>query len=318
MQWLSTVDGSFEQYVERYRPYVIEMTQSFSGKVGHLLSSVDSFRGAEVATLLQIDALYPKRFDACSSGEQQIVRVAYALLNRPDSIVLIEPFRHLDQFRREHLEMLLRRISGIGVQIGYTERAKEPTGEATFTFNESKTPPSIDATDVSYRHPLQATYAIDHVTVQMNEPGLTVCIGTNGSGKSTLLELLARSRRPLQGRVKKGERAVYLPANPEVGPFPQEGKRRVAQLQYVLDDPSSVLLLDEPTVDLMRGERDAFLDALQQKAKSARVICATHDMGLIQIATDVIYLASGQVVFQGDWNLFQDRSTLWSHTSSPS
>ena len=124
MQWLSTVDGSFEQYVERYRPYVIEMTQSFSGKVGHLLSSVDSFRGAELATLLQIDALYPKRFDACSSGEQQIVRVAYALLNRPDSIVLIEPFRHLDQFRREHLEMLLRRISEIGVQIGYTERAK--------------------------------------------------------------------------------------------------------------------------------------------------------------------------------------------------
>lgn len=318
MQWLSYVDGSFERFVERYRPRVIEMNQSFSGKVGHLLSSVDPFRGAEIATLLQIDALYPKRFDACSSGEQQIVRVAYALLDRPDSIVLIEPFRHLDSFRREHLKMLLRRISGIGVQIGYTERAKESSGEMTFTFNESTTLPSIDATDVSYRHPLQATYAIDHVTVQMNEPGLTVIVGTNGSGKSTLLELLARSRRPLQGRMKRGERAVYLPADPEVGPFPKAEKRRVAQLQSVLHDPSGVLLLDEPTVDLTSGERDAFLEALQQKAKSALVVCATHDMELIQTATDVIYLANGQIVFQGDRILFQDRSTLWSHTSSPS
>ena len=318
MQWLSTADGTFEEYVERYRPRVIEMNQPFSGKVGHLLSSGDPFRGAELATLLQIDALYPKRFDTCSSGEQQIVRVAFALVDRPESIVLIEPFRHLDQFRKEHLEMLLRRISGLGVQIGYTERAREQSGDVTFTFTESNRAPIIDAQDVSYRHPLQAVYAIEDVTIQMNEPGLTVCIGTNGSGKSTLLELLAKSRRPLKGRVKRGERAVYLPAEPEYGPFPKEERRRVAQLQAVLHDPSSVLLLDEPTVDLTGQEREAFVEAVRQKAETARVVCATHDMELIDRSTDVIYLASGRVVFHGTRSLFQERSTLWSLTSSPS
>ncbi|WP_215142752.1 ATP-binding cassette domain-containing protein [Exiguobacterium qingdaonense] len=316
MQWLSTVDGSFEKYVERYRPRIIEMNQPFSGKVGRLLSSVDPFRGAELATLLQIDALFPKRFDTCSSGEQQIVRVAHALVDRPDSIVLIEPFRHLDQFRREHLQMLLRRISGLGVRIGYTERAHEQSGDVTFTFTESHLKPTIEAKDISYRHPFQAVYAIEDVTIQMNEPGLTVCVGTNGSGKSTLLELLAKSRRPLKGRVKRGERAVYLPAEPEYGPFPKEERRRVAQLQAVLRDPSSVLLLDEPTVDLTSRERKAFVETVRQKAETARVVCATHDMELIERATDVLYLASGRVVFEGERSLFQERSTLWSHTSS--
>lgn len=317
MQWLSTFDGSFEAYIERYRPQVIRMDQPFSGKVGHLLSGVDSLRGAELASLLQIDGLYPKAFDACSSGEQQIVQVAHALLNQPESLVLIEPFRHLDQFRREHLEMLLRRITDLGVRIGYTERAQESSEDIQITFRQSETIPRIDATDVSYRHPLQATYAIEEVTVQMTEPGLTVCIGTNGSGKSTLLELLARSRRPLHGRVKRVERAAYLPAETEYGPFPKESNRRIAQLQAVLNDPASVLLLDEPTVDLTNEERTAFLEAVLKKSESARVLCATHDLALVDQATDVIYLASGRVVFQGERSIFQERSTLWSHTSSP-
>lgn len=318
MQWLSTVDGSFEKYVERYRPRVIEMNQPFSGKVGHLLSSVDPLQGAELATLLQIDALFHKPFDACSSGEQQIVQVAYALLDRPESVVLVEPFRHLDKFRREHLEMLLHRISRLGVRIGYTERAEETSGEMTFTIRQSNSTPNLDASNLAYRHPLQATYAIDDVSIRLNEPGLTVCIGTNGSGKSTLLELLARSRRPLRGRVKRGERAVYLPAEPEYGPFPKEKRRRVAQLQAVLEDASSVLLLDEPTVDLTSGERTAFMEALLQKAESACIVCATHDEALIDCATNVIYLANGRVVFEGERSLFQERSMLWSHTLSPS
>lgn len=318
MHWLSSIDGSLEAYVERYTAQIVHVHQPFAGKVGHILSSVDALRGAEIASLLQIDALYQKRFDECSNGEQQVVRVAYALVSRPDAIVLIEPFRHLDVFRREHLEMLLRRIHALGVRVAYTERAQENVSGVVFPFTPSTSRPLIDLSEVSYRHPLQAAYAVEEVTFQTNDPGLTVCIGTNGSGKSTLLELMARTRRPLHGKVRRGERTVYLPADPSYGPYPEADHRRVEQLIAVLTDDSSVLLLDEPTVDLTNSERRSFLETLLKKAETARVVCATHDPQLIQAATDVLCLASGKVVYQGTQSTFQERSTLWSHTSSPS
>ncbi|WP_214824189.1 ATP-binding cassette domain-containing protein [Exiguobacterium algae] len=318
MRWLSSADGSVDAYVTRHAAQVIHPNQPFAGTVGQILSENDALRGAEIAALLQIDHLYKKQFHQCSSGEQQVVRVAYAVLDRPDAIVLIEPFRHLDRYRREHLELLLERLTALGLQIGYTERAKETYRAVPFQTNESTGTPRIGLTNVSYRHPLQGTYAVEDVTFQTEEPGLTVCIGTNGSGKSTLLELMARSKRPLHGKVRRGERGYYVPAEPEYGPFPESAHRRVEQLQAALADVYPVVLLDEPTVDLTDTERQTFVQALQKKAETARIVCATHDASLIEVADDMLYMASGKVVYQGPRSTFQERSTLWSHTSSHS
>jgi len=252
MRWLSLADGhdEFEEWVREEQARVVRLDTPLAGKVASLISGSDALRGAELAAILQIDHLFHKRFDECSSGERQLVRIAHALANSSEAIVLIEPFRHLDRFRVEHLTMLLSRLTGLGVRIAYTDRAREHTPSDPFHVNPTMNQPQLVVTDVSYRHPLQASYAVEHVSYEAKQAGLTICIGTNGSGKSTLLELIAKSVRPLYGKVKWAERPVYLPAEQEYGPFPHAANRRVAQLQAVFDSEASLFLLDEPSVGL--------------------------------------------------------------------
>ncbi|TCI46336.1 ATP-binding cassette domain-containing protein [Exiguobacterium sp. SH3S2] len=320
MRWLSSEHGrqQIEEWVASERAHIVNLDDPLAGSVASLLAGDDAMRGAELAALLQIDHLSKKRFDECSSGEQQLVRIAHVLGENPDALVLIEPFRYLDRFRSEHLSMLLRRLGQLGISVAYTDRSREGGATHAFTVVKSSSEASINVKDVSYRHPLQPAYAVEHVSYRSDGPGLTVCIGTNGSGKSTLLELMAKSLHPLYGKVKLSERPLYLPADPEYGPFPKSLNRRVEQLQAVLASTSSLIVLDEPTVGLSENERDAFVAAIVQKAETARVLCATHDERLIAAAGHVLCMASGAVVFDGTREQYVDRSTLWSLTSSPS
>lgn len=318
MRWLSLADGDdeFKEWVREEQARVVRLDTPLAGKVATLISGSDALRGAELAAILQIDHLFHKRFDECSSGERQLVRIAHALADSSEAIVLIEPFRHLDRFRVEHLTMLLSRLTGLGVRIAYTDRAREHTPSDPFHVNPTMNQPQLVVTDVSYRHPLQASYAVEHVSYEAKQAGLTICNGTNGSGKSTLLELIAKSVRPLYGKVKWAERPVYLPAEQEYGPFPHAANRRVAQLQAVFDSEASLFLLDEPSVGLTEQERSQFERALTEKAMTAHVLCATHDEQLIQAADRILCLSNGKIVFDGDLAEYRKRSALWSHTYS--
>lgn len=320
MHWLSLENGrlQIDEWVESRNAVIVSLEDPLAGSVASLIAGDDAMRGAELAAILQIDHLSKKRFDECSSGERQLVRIAHALGENPDSLVLIEPFRYLDRFRREHLSMLLRRLGQLGIRVAYTDRSRERGAPCNFTIVPSSRPAWIDVKNVSYRHPLQSDYAVEHVTYRTNGPGLTVCIGTNGSGKSTLLELIAKSLRPLYGKVKLSERPYYLPAEPEFGPFPKSQRRRVDQLQAALASDASLIVLDEPTVGLSESERQAFIEAIVQKAKTAQVLCATHDERLSASAKDVLCMASGTVVFDDAREHYEDRSALWSFTSLPS
>lgn len=318
MRWLSLVDGheELEQWVEAEHARVVYLDTPLAGKVASLISGSDALRGAELAAILQIDHLFHKRFDECSSGERQLVRIAHALADSSEALVLIEPFRHLDRFRVEHLTMLLSRLTALGVRVAYTDRTREHTSSVTFDVNPTVNEPRLVVTDVSYRHPLQASYAVEHVSYKAERAGLTICIGTNGSGKSTLLELIAKSVRPLYGKVKWTERPVYLPAEQEYGPFPHAKNRRVAQLQAVFASEASLFLLDEPSVGLTEQERFQFERALIEKAMTAHILCATHDERLIQAADRIVCLSNGTLVFDGTVAEYTERSALWSHTSS--
>ncbi|TCI29487.1 ATP-binding cassette domain-containing protein [Exiguobacterium sp. SL-10] len=320
MRWLSLADGheEFEEWVREEQARVVRLDTPLAGKVASLISGSDALRGAELAALLQIDHLFHKRFDECSSGERQLVRIAHALADSSEALVLIEPFQHLDRFRVEHLTMLLNRLTGLGVRIAYTDRAREHTPSDAFHVNPTMSQPQLVVTDVSYRHPLQASYAVEHVSYEAKQAGLTICIGTNGSGKSTLLELIAKSVRPLYGKVKWAERPVYLPAEQEYGPFPHAANRRVAQLQAVFASEASLFLLDEPSVGLTEQERSQFERALTEKAVTAHVLCATHDEQLIRAADRILCLSNGALVFDGNRSDYMKRSALWSHMSSSS
>lgn len=318
MRWLSLADGSdeFDDWVKAKQAKIVRLDTPLAGKVASLISGRDALRGAELAAILQIDHLFHKRFDECSSGERQLVRLAHALADSAEALVLVEPFRHLDRFRIEHLTMLLSRLSEIGIRVAYTDRTREHSPYEAFRVNPSVEQPRLVITDVSYRHPLQGSYAVEHVSYEANQSGLTICIGTNGSGKSTLLELIAKSIRPLYGKVKWTDRPVYLPAEQEYGPFPHATNRRVAQLQAVFESEASLFLLDEPSVGLTEQEWSQFVRALKEKATTAHIMCATHDQRLIQVADRIIYLSNGTLVFDGGIEEYAKRSMLWSPTSS--
>jgi energy-coupling factor transporter ATP-binding protein EcfA2 len=318
MQWLSSEGGQqqIESWLASNQAQIVSLDEPLAGSVASLIAGDDAMRGAEVAALLQIDHLYQKRFDECSSGEKQLVRIARALSERPASLLLIEPYRHLDRFHQEHLSMLFRRLIDLGIQIAYTDRAKERGDDQTFSYVPSVHPINLEVRDVSYRHPLQGSYAIEHFSYKTENPGLTICIGTNGSGKSTLLELIAKSLKPLYGKVKLKGRPVYLPAHPEYGPFPDSKTRRIDQLNSVLMMNDSIVLLDEPTVGLSGTEHMNFIYSLIEKSKTALVLCATHDERLLAAADHILFLANGRLVFDGSSEEFKKRSMLWSSTSS--
>ena len=320
MRWLSVAGGKNEldEWVRSERAKVVRLDTPLAGKVAALISHGNALRGAELAAILQIDHLNHKRFDECSSGEQQLVRLAHALAESASAFVLVEPFRYLDRFRSEHLIMLLHRLESLGVRLAYTDRSLEDGVARLFHVTSTRTSPELIVNDVSYRHPLQADYAVEHVSLTIDTPGLTVCTGTNGSGKSTLLELMAKSLRPLYGKVKWSERPIYLPPEQEFGPFPDSSSRRFDQLQAVLASDVSLILLDEPTIGLTKGERIDFERALLKKAETAHVVCASHDVQLIATANRILCLSSGTVVFDGTRDDYSKRSMLWSPISSSS
>lgn len=317
MHWLSSENGrrQVEDWVASERALIVDLDAPLAGPVASLIAGEDAMLGAERAAILQIDHLAKKRFDECSSGERQLVRIAHVLAKNPDALVLIEPFRYLDRFRTEHLRMLLRRLGQLGIRIAYTDRSLEGGEAHTFTVTSVAERAKLEVKDVSYRHPLQPNYAVEHVSYRVDGPGLTVCIGTNGSGKSTFLELMVKSLRPLYGKVRLSERPYYLPAEPEYGPFPDSLNRRVDQLQAMFASNASLVVLDEPTVGLSDNERVSFVTALIQKAETARIICASHDERLIAAADHVLCMASGTIVFDGTREQYEDRSMLWSLTS---
>ncbi|MCC5893239.1 ATP-binding cassette domain-containing protein [Exiguobacterium sp.] len=317
MHWLSSEDTrDVEEWMASVGAKAVRLDEPLAGRVASLVIGDDALQGSEVVALLQIDHLMNKRFDECSSGERQLVRIAHALTNRPQALVLFEPFRHLDRYRREHLTMLLERLAKLNVKIAFTERARETGTPPSFSVISSRGEGTIDVRDVSYRHPLQPVYAVEHVTFASDGPGLTAFIGSNGSGKSTLLELMAKSVRPLQGKLKLSSRPVYLPPEEEYGPFPEAPKRRVEQLKAVLVSEAPLFLLDEPTVGLTDQERAGFLNALVEKSRTACLICATHDAAILAAADRIVALSNGRVVFYGTYELFLERSMVWSHSSS--
>lgn len=316
MEWLSSGQGRVDDWVTTNGATPVKLDSPLAGRVASLLIEEDPLYGSEVVAILQINHLLYKRFDECSSGERQLVRIAHALMRRPQALVLHEPFRHLDRYRREHLTMLLERLTHLGVKVAYTERAREAGAASAFSVAPSIGEVEISARDVSYRHPLQPAYAVEHATFTADKPGLTVLIGTNGSGKSTLLELLAKSIRPLQGKIKRVGRPLYLPAEEEYGPFPEASNRRVAQLAAVLVADVPVVLLDEPTVGLTDEERRHFCRALLEKRQTAQLICASHDPVLLEHADRVVSLSNGTIVFDGTKEAFMERSLVWSHSSS--
>lgn len=301
MRWTKSYDGQ-----------LVDETMPLAGYVGDLLSERDALRGAEIASILQIESLWGRRFDTCSSGEEQLVRIAYCLAQQPRALGLVEPYAFLDTLRREHLMVLLERIERFGMtELAISQSELSTTPAPSFTVLEAESAPLLNLTNVSYRHPLALRYALQGLTLRYERPGLVALVGANGSGKSTLLHLMHRTFRPLSGKVRTTG-SYYVPAHELYGPFRGEENRRIRQLQAAFVSGRPLLLFDEPTVHLNVQEREALTRALREQARTALVVCATHDETLVASADHVLYVMQGSLVFDGERDRFYERSLRWS------
>ena len=71
------------------------------------------------------------------------------------------------------------------------------------------------------------------------------------------------------------------------------GERSRVALAKFLIQPTNVLLLDEPTNHLDRTTRRKLIEAL--KGYEGTIICASHDPGIVEMATHVYEVADGAV-----------------------
>jgi iron complex transport system ATP-binding protein len=74
----------------------------------------------QILQMLGIDALADRNVQALSGGEAQLIRIARALTQEPDILLLDEPTAHLDLANKEHMLGVLRRLAEQDMTVLFT------------------------------------------------------------------------------------------------------------------------------------------------------------------------------------------------------
>ena len=178
----------------------------------------------------------------------------------------------------------------------------------------------IEARGIAVRYGEQTVLNLDHLTLRDGDRvGL---IGENGAGKSTLLNVLAGTREPDSGEVKRhcpiafirqqgttdaaitGQYRSEFRAQDDRGGLSggEQTRRRIAG---ALSADAPLLLADEPTTDL-DAEGIALLTS-RLKAHRGALLLVSHDRSLLNaLCTRIWHLEDGTITdFPGDYDAFQ-------------
>lgn len=197
------------------------------------------------------------------------------------------------------------------------------------------TAPQVDLRGVWVRYDAETEPALSGVSFSAARGSVNIIIGANGAGKTTLLRVLAGALSPQSGQVFLNDvtlrqydpaeialSALILPALPErgagtgapwvlshdsawsphasldavlSGALPQDDAApRAGETSPRSDDPILVLL-DDPTGCAETAEREAFLAFINSMRGRATVFFSTHDLSLVPVADNAIYLEDGQL-----------------------
>lgn len=89
------------------------------------------------------------------------------------------------------------------------------------------------------------------------------------------------------------------------------GSRRLVALERVLRTPSSLLLLDEPTVGLAQDNLSLALDLITSQAAAGSATLMIEHLGLARrIATRLCIMKNGRIVYDGDPALAEDKERM--------
>jgi molybdate transport system ATP-binding protein len=87
--------------------------------------SIDTKDWQQVVELFELGDLLEKEVIALSTGQNRRLRIARALLRKPEILLLDDPFSGMDSRRRDFLSTYLERLAQQGIHLGIACRAEE-------------------------------------------------------------------------------------------------------------------------------------------------------------------------------------------------
>lgn len=183
-----------------------------------------------------------------------------------------------------------------------------------------------------YHNKNNEVLALDNITLDFDNVGLTIIVGSSGSGKTTLLNIITQIDTKYDGDIINPLSASYLSQNIElfenlsvedninliskdkkqttaflrkfnliniknkkIKKCSQGQKRRVQVLCAYLNN-KQMLVFDEPTAALDYDNAVLIMELLKEIAKEKLVIVVTHDMALASSYADrIIEIDSGKI-----------------------
>jgi ATPase subunit of ABC transporter with duplicated ATPase domains len=131
-------------------------------------------------------------------------------------------------------------------------------------------------------------------------------VGANGSGKSTLIQILAGTRAPSSGSVRRHSPIAVVDqlAASEVDEPLSGGEAMRRALAVAMRSDPAVLLLDEPTNNLDAHHRHS-VHALAARWRRGLVV-ASHDRALLEHVDRILELSSlGARWYSGGWSEYR-------------
>lgn len=127
-------------------------------------------------------------------------------------------------------------------------------------------------------------------------------IGGNGVGKSTLLKMIAGQDKLYQGHLKTQTDVLYIPQEKEELLPISGGQQVLHELKKGFAQEAELLLLDEPTANLDRENRQWLLHQLRRYRGA--VIVVSHDREFLQQFASTIWILEDQTcrVYQGKYD----------------